>query len=328
MKISIIIPVYNAARFILAALDSIVSQTHADWECILIDDCSTDDSALLIDDYIKRHPDRNIRYFQNKVNLRQGPSRNLGVTLSAGSHIMFMDNDDLLPPNALQLMMESIADNDLLVGNFARFQDGSNPPEIIFTGAINPDLFYTPREEAFSNLYNMVYPWAKLYKKSFWLKHGFEFPKEKFEDTIVWPAISYLAKKIVVISNVIYLHRVGNIYSDGSRIPPNFQLYFDSLQVRLNVLKRYGLLDSQNYYWGFCLADAYQHIEDMAFSIQRYRMFKLLQSFLPQLPAINYLNEQIIPAYKVKKLKKMYKYGILYFLKPKTHFLKRLLKRN
>lgn len=327
MLLSIIIPVYNAENYIVEALNSLVSQTYKNWECILIDDCSTDTTRQLITKFINNHPDNNFVYKHNESNLRQGLCRNLGVELASGDYFLFMDNDDILPINALELMAKNITDAQLLVGNFARFQDGGNHEDVIFTGSISHDNFFIPREEAFSNLYNMVYPWAKLYKKDFWQKHDFKFPREKFEDTIIWPAISSHAKKIIVINEVIYLHRVGNINSDGSRIPPSFKLYYSSLQVRLNTLKKYGILNTENYYWSFCLADAYQHIEDMSFSYQRYKMFKLLKSFMPKLPEDKYLAKEIIPPYKVRKLKKMYDRGILYFIKPKTHFLKRLFRK-
>ena len=104
MKISVIIPVYNAGKFIRKCLDSIVSQTFPEFEVICIDDGSTDDSSPILSEYASQY--KNITVIRQK-NMGQGPTRNRGVGLAVGKYIKFVDADDYLHPNALQILFET-----------------------------------------------------------------------------------------------------------------------------------------------------------------------------------------------------------------------------
>ena len=105
MKISIIIPVYNAGKFIGKCLDSIVSQTFSEFEVICIDDGSTDESSSILSEYASQY--KNITVIRQK-NIGQGPTRNLGVSLAVGKYIKFVDADDYLHPDALQILYLSL----------------------------------------------------------------------------------------------------------------------------------------------------------------------------------------------------------------------------
>lgn len=104
MKISIIIPVYNAGKFIGKCLDSIASQTFSEFEVICIDDGSVDESSSILSEYASRY--KNITVIRQK-NMGQGPTRNLGVSLAVGKYIKFVDADDYLHPDALQILYET-----------------------------------------------------------------------------------------------------------------------------------------------------------------------------------------------------------------------------
>ena len=99
--VSIIIPVYNAAPYILSSLDSVLGQTYKDWECILVDDRSTDDSREIIQAYIEEHPDVRIRLEVMPENSGASAARNRGLELAQGRYIAFLDADDLWYPKKL-----------------------------------------------------------------------------------------------------------------------------------------------------------------------------------------------------------------------------------
>ncbi len=104
--ISIIIPLYNAARFIDETLHSVQAQTYADWECIVIDDGSTDNGADIVKRIAKE--DTRIQYvYQSNA----GPSaaRNHGVRLANGAYIQFLDADDWFPPQRFERMLAEYA---------------------------------------------------------------------------------------------------------------------------------------------------------------------------------------------------------------------------
>ena len=92
-KISIITPAYNCEKYLPDAVKSVLSQTFTDWELLIIDDCSKDNTYR----YMKKlaEKDKRIRIFQNKVNSGSAATRNYGVRLGRGEWIAFLDGDDL-----------------------------------------------------------------------------------------------------------------------------------------------------------------------------------------------------------------------------------------
>ncbi len=101
MTISVVIPVYNAERFIRFALDSVVHQTYSDWECICVDDGSTDGSGAILDEYAAK--DERFRVV-HKANGGEGAARNAGMDLATGAIVAFLDADDVWHPETLRLI--------------------------------------------------------------------------------------------------------------------------------------------------------------------------------------------------------------------------------
>lgn len=91
--ISIIIPVYNAERFLNDTINCVLNQTYQNWELILVDDCSSDSSVKLIEEFMKR--DNRIKLIKNKTNSRAAISRNNGIKVANGQYLCYLDADDL-----------------------------------------------------------------------------------------------------------------------------------------------------------------------------------------------------------------------------------------
>ena len=96
--ISVVIPTYNRAHLIGETLDSIMAQTYPDWECIIIDDHSTDSTDDIINTYLFKDP--RFSYYKKPKQLPKGPSasRNYGLTKASGDYINWFDSDDLMHP--------------------------------------------------------------------------------------------------------------------------------------------------------------------------------------------------------------------------------------
>lgn len=100
-RVSVITPSYNSSAFISQTIDSVLFQTYTDWEMLIVDDCSTDDSASIIKQYSKR--DARIKYL--KTDLPSGSPcepRNIGIMSAQGRYIAFLDSDDVWLPNKLE----------------------------------------------------------------------------------------------------------------------------------------------------------------------------------------------------------------------------------
>lgn len=102
-KVSIIVPTYNRANLIGETLNSIIAQTHGNWECLLIDDGSTDNTREVIDEFLKK--DSRFKLFSRPENALKGPSacRNYGIDESVGDFLIFFDDDDIAHPQNLEL---------------------------------------------------------------------------------------------------------------------------------------------------------------------------------------------------------------------------------
>ena len=98
--VSIIMPAYNAAQTIGESIQSVLAQFYTDWELLIIDDCSTDDTAQVVTDYIRRYP--KIRLLQQPANAGVSAARNRGIDHSRGQYLAFLDSDDLWRSDKLQ----------------------------------------------------------------------------------------------------------------------------------------------------------------------------------------------------------------------------------
>lgn len=126
IKISIVIPLYNKSKYIYKCLESVVAQTCTEWECIIVDDGSTDDSAKIVTDFIELHPGRWTLLKQENT----GPSaaRNLGILNARGKYIALLDADDLWLPEKLKVQsnfMDHNPDIDLTITNYLIFDSGA-----------------------------------------------------------------------------------------------------------------------------------------------------------------------------------------------------------
>lgn len=112
--ISIIIPTYNRAHVIRETLDSIIAQTYKHWECIIVDDGSTDNTRRIVEDCVL--VDSRFKLLTRPTQLQKGPSacRNYGVSQSSGKYIQFFDSDDIMHPDHLKFKINTIEDCDFV----------------------------------------------------------------------------------------------------------------------------------------------------------------------------------------------------------------------
>lgn len=104
--VSIVIPVFNAERFIKDTIDSILNQTYTNWELILVNDCSSDNSVKIIQEYLKK--DKRIKLIENRKNSKAAITRNNGIKAANGKYICFIDADDFWDKSKLKKQIDFI----------------------------------------------------------------------------------------------------------------------------------------------------------------------------------------------------------------------------
>ena len=121
--VSVIVPAYNAEKFVAETIESVLAQTYTDWELIMVDDGSTDQTAGIIKEYANK--DARIHYWY-QTNGRQGKARNLAISKAKGTYLAFIDADDLWHPTKLEKQVSVFTENpqvDLIYTNGISFMD-------------------------------------------------------------------------------------------------------------------------------------------------------------------------------------------------------------
>lgn len=108
--ISIVLPVYNGEEYLRQSIDSILAQTYPNFELIIVNDCSTDSTPDIINEYLVK--DKRIRVINNETNQRLPKSLNIGFNESKGDYLTWTSDDNLMKPNALNELLHAIKDSD------------------------------------------------------------------------------------------------------------------------------------------------------------------------------------------------------------------------
>lgn len=164
-RLSIIIPVYNAEDYLDRCLSSILDQGFTSYEVILVDDGSTDSSALICDRYSATDPRFRTLH---KPNGGVSSARNAGLELAKGEYVMFVDSDDALLPYALDDIMDDVAGEDMVVAGYAVFMGGVpirnvHPAAALSYKGIEYARFF--QENLRRNCEMLDAPWAKLFRR-------------------------------------------------------------------------------------------------------------------------------------------------------------------
>lgn len=205
--VSIIVPIYNAEKYLCDCIESILRQTYTNFELILIDDGSTDDSENIINRYALK--DERIYAFHKK-NEGVSVARNFGLEKAQGEYIVFVDSDDLLPINSLEIRINSIKDSDMVLGEYCIINESGivernklfnnlslNKNQAMNSIAINGELGY------------QGYLWNKMYKRKIIIENQISFAKgiAYNEDRLF--NVKYLehCNDIVLCNEVVYHYR-------------------------------------------------------------------------------------------------------------------------
>ncbi|MBQ6210565.1 MAG: glycosyltransferase [Prevotella sp.] len=199
--ISIVIPVYNVEKLLRKCLDSILSQTFTDYELIIVDDGSADQSGKICDEY--KEKDQRIVSVIHQENQGSSAARNAGLSLAKGKYLSFIDADDWVEPQYLQSMLDCAEREhaDLVISSFIRESTdypalyNRNEPKDLSKRAVV--LGY------FTNLHAGL--WNKLVLRELFVKNGIAFPQYNYyEDMVVSTKITIAASNIVYSDTPLY----------------------------------------------------------------------------------------------------------------------------
>ncbi|PKL66234.1 MAG: hypothetical protein CVV28_11885 [Methanobacteriales archaeon HGW-Methanobacteriales-1] len=222
-KISVIVPIFNVERYITEALDSIIHQTIGinNIEVIMVDDCSTDNSPNIIDDYASKYDNFKAIHLPENSHFA-GKPRNVGINNSNGNYLMFLDPDDYFVDDACEVLYDLILkeDNDLSFGIYGKLVNNTKI-KVNFDdrGFKNTDTVKISDICENSNLLRIPPAIAsKIFKATFIKENNIFFPEGIPGQDLVFVINSLLkAKKISFLNNyVVYYYRTRNTKGDKS----------------------------------------------------------------------------------------------------------------
>jgi glycosyltransferase involved in cell wall biosynthesis len=243
--ISIIIPTYNRANLIEETLNSIIAQTYKNWECIIVDDDSSDNTEEVVAVFVNK--DSRFSFHKKPKRSLKGPgfSRNYGFSLSRGEFIYWFDSDDILLNDSLEKRMSRFQDNvDVVIGKSEFFDSISK--EILFRNTIvTNDLIY----DYFIGKVTF-YVSGPLWRKTFLLKYQLFFD-EKISYLDDWDfnlRAIYKKPNIVILDEVMFLYR-SHAYSLSKQVNFfNIQELISECYARnkhYSLLKKNKMLDDR-----------------------------------------------------------------------------------
>ncbi|MDE7444486.1 MAG: glycosyltransferase family 2 protein [Lachnospiraceae bacterium] len=219
MLLSVVIPVYNIEEYIKECIDSVLCQNFSDYEIILIDDGSTDDSGKICDEYAREHECIHVIHQKNQG---QGKARNQGIRISKGDYIIFIDGDDYLycKDNFRNLAhcIQKKGDGPDIVAyhGVSVFSDGNKK---IYNKSYMNDFHsddagegYTAEKFLAEHLKGKSmffwFPWFYAYDRRMFASQELQFPEgRKYEDLYLTWRILLKAERIEVMSDIVYVYR-------------------------------------------------------------------------------------------------------------------------
>ena len=230
-KVSIIIPTFNSSKHIKATLNSVLSQTYSNWECILVDDGSIDLTETISINYQEK--DNRFQLYKRPEDLPKGPSsaRNYGVTKANGEYLIFLDADDLLATSCLENRVAQFKQNqncDFLVFQMERFlnEPDFSKKEIVVEQDKNRIL------ESFIQLHGQWPITAPIYKTYFFKTIHFNPSLVVFED------LEVAIKAIVQAIDFQVFNTIDCYYRNDS----NYQTKYNSLKIKTKMVKSFQAL--------------------------------------------------------------------------------------
>ena len=198
-KVSIVVPVYNLEFYIERCLASLASQTCQEIEVLIVNDGGTDDSQLIIDEYVHRYP----MIFKSfiKENGGHGAACNYGIDRAVGDYVMIVDGDDYLDSDTVQFMYEKarVTKADLLIGNLLYCYSGHTAPFKPLPFDKERELTETDRDLLFQN---WATPCGRLYHRSI-----FADPDVRLKAGIIFADANFVPKSYLASKKIYYVNK-------------------------------------------------------------------------------------------------------------------------
>ena len=283
---SIVVPMYNVERYVKVCIDSILAQTFQNFEVIIVDDASSDNSYKICQKFFGGN--KKVRLFHFEKNSGgPSPARNFGLKESRGKYIWFVDSDDATVPNALEKLYKAIQNSKdeidavHLKGRLITNQDDDKPIDttnLNLSWEDNPAVGFLTEDIPRRLLNTWVRikiagtTWNTIYRRKFLLENDINFPEDCYsEDNVLSLMALCLAKKYLILKDFICIYRVrSESYSHNVDIKMCIAS-MPNVEVRLKkFFDKVPSLDGNRNLQEWCIAKIFEaHLRDHALPLYR-----------------------------------------------------------
>lgn len=238
-KISIIVPVYNVSQYITKCLDSVYGQTYKNIELILVDDCGSDDSMTIVQDYLASHVSIDANIISHQKNRGLSAGRNSGMEKALGEYVYFLDSDDYITPDCIEALVKPLNNKkyDVVVGDY-QYSNGEKSDLKLH----NEELSDKQILDSYANGLWYVMAWNKLCRKDFLLANNLTFEEGYLHEDVIWSfKLACKAQSMYVINKVTYnyLVRSSSIMTSMS-IEHDVNVYLKAFAEIIDFVKAEG----------------------------------------------------------------------------------------
>lgn len=268
VKVSIIVPVYNAIDSIEKCIYSILNQTYQDYELLLINDGSTDNSLSVI----KKFEDNKKIRIINQTNHGVAYTRNLGIKEALGKYIMFIDNDDFIDEDYLEKHVYFIEkeDVDLVISGYRR------------VNVDNKVLYEEKLKNTYWARYIVVAPWAKIYRRDFLIKNNIEFFSYGIGEDVYFNLTCYSYQPKVFITSYVGYNWFFNTKSVSNTSQKGLNKNVDILVLLDKIVSKFEIIDEylsyylvRYYIWYLLFSGKKAHRKDFMLEYKRIKKWYL-----------------------------------------------------
>ena len=207
--ISVIVPVYKCEQYLEACVDSILNQTFTDFEIILVDDGSPDNSGNLCDELAEKH---NKILVLHQENQGQAAARNNGVKIANGEWLHFVDSDDSLHPQMLESLYNAVSEDNVKLAMCSAIQDESLPDDFNCLKNVKFEISQMTEDNIFNLCKNEKYyywvVWGKLIHKCIYEKYPLTEGRI-YEDNAIVCKWLYDAKNVAITDSPLYFYYIN-----------------------------------------------------------------------------------------------------------------------
>lgn len=274
-KISLIIPVFNVEKYVNKALESVLAQTFTDYEVIMVNDGSTDNSLAILRKYAQKHENFHL------IDLCHGglgKVRNAGVYAAKGEYVAFLDSDDFLASNFLEVLYTTAVEKgaDIASCNFyLHYDKGCKKLFMPFTAKTGVYSSEAALQKLILDTTFHFFMWNKLFKRELFTRNDIKFYDMYFEDVTMCPQLFYYANKVAFVNKPLYYYRRHKDSIISTIDAPKINDYIKAMGITRNFLEEKNVYETYRkafktyafrfkFHMGYCIFA--NHLDNLSFA--------------------------------------------------------------